>query len=504
MKALCSRRMPLTVLTAAILLKPIHMTDHFTLAPFEFFAHPTRTRFPFRYGIASMTDVPHLFARTTVSVSTVAAGLSAEGLPPKWFTKDPRTSFEQDLPEMLRVIQHAAKCAERIGATPTSYFDFWSELNREQSEWAVRGQVPPLLANLGVSLIERAVLDGLCRATGQPLHRMVLSNRLGLRLGEIYSELKGSNPADLLPARPLAACSVRHTIGLGDPLSPGDIPAGERVDDGLPQDLESSIRAYGLRYFKIKLWADPDRDLARLRDLSRILAKETGGDFWATVDGNENFKSFESFREFWQRAMREPDLGEFPHRILVVEQPIHRDRALGDDLGEAMRAWTDRPPFIIDESDGAIGDLPRALSLGYAGTSHKNCKGIVKGIANACLLAARRRVGEQGVLTGEDLCNLGPVALLQDLASMALLGIEHVERNGHHYYRGLSMWPAEWQAAVLSTHNDLYSAHVEGFPRLKIGSGQITLASVNSAPFGVQPVFDPARFSARLQMSSYE
>ena len=34
------------------------MTDHFTLSPFEFFVRHTRTLLPFRYGIASMTDVP--------------------------------------------------------------------------------------------------------------------------------------------------------------------------------------------------------------------------------------------------------------------------------------------------------------------------------------------------------------------------------------------------------------------------------------------------------------
>ncbi len=34
------------------------MTEPFTLSPFEFFVRHTRTRFPFRYGIASMTDVP--------------------------------------------------------------------------------------------------------------------------------------------------------------------------------------------------------------------------------------------------------------------------------------------------------------------------------------------------------------------------------------------------------------------------------------------------------------
>src|SRR2546422_677902 len=461
------------------------MTDRFTLSPFEFFVRHTRTRFPFRYGIASMTDVPHLFVRTTVTLAGKSSfGLSAEGLPPKWFTKNPATTFEQDLPDMLEVIGHAAKLAERIAQSPVSFFDFWRELYRQQSDWANARHLAPLLANLGVSLVERAVIDGLCRGAGEPLHRMVAANRLSLRLGEVYGELGNAQPRDLLPAASLTSCFVRHTIGLGDALSPADIPAGERVDDGLPQDLESSIREYGLRYFKVKLFANAERDFARLRELSRLLVRETGGEFFVTVDGNENFKSFEAFREFWQKAVGDPALRDLWRRIIVVEQPVHRDRALSDDPGAALRAWPDRPRLIIDESDGAVGDLPRALALGYAGTSHKNCKGIVKGIANACLLEKRRRNGERVVLTGEDLCNLGPVTLLQDLAMMALLGIEHVERNGHHYYRGLSLWPAEWQDATLAAHGDLYKRHRDGFACLRIREGRVALDSVNTAPLG--------------------
>jgi len=317
---------------------------------------------------------------------------------------------------------------------------------------------------------------------------MVATNRLGLRLGEIYSELGGAQPRDLLPAAPLISCFVRHTVGLGDALSPADIPPGERVDDGLPQDLESSIREYGLRYFKVKLFADAERDFARLREVSRLLERET---CFVTLDGNENFINFEAFREFWQKAAGDPALRELWRRIILVEQPVHRDRALSDDLGAALRAWPDRPRLIIDESDGAVGDLSRALALGYAGTSHKNCKGIVKGIANACLLEKRRRDGERVVLTGEDLCNLGPVALLQDLAMVALLGIEHVERNGHHYYRGLSLWPADWQDAALAAHGDLYTRHRDGFACLNIRGGRVALGSVNTAPLGVAPLFDP-------------
>jgi hypothetical protein len=223
------------------------MADRFTLAPFEFFVRQTRTRFPFRYGIASMTEVPHLFVRTKVTVGDKSSfGLSSEGLPPKWFTKNPTTTFEQDLPEMLQVISYAAKRAEGIAQSPISFFDFWREVSRQQSNWADSRHTAPLLANLGVSLVERAALDGLCRVANEPAHRMVTTNRLGLRLGEIHNDLGGAEPKDLLPAAPLSSCFVRHTVGLGDALSPADIPGGERVDDGLPQDLESSIREYAV------------------------------------------------------------------------------------------------------------------------------------------------------------------------------------------------------------------------------------------------------------------
>jgi hypothetical protein len=97
-------------------------------------------------------------------------------------------------------------------------------------------------------------------------------------------------------------------------------------------------------------------------------------------------------------------------------------------------------------------------------------------------------------LTGEDLCNLGPVALLQDLAVMTLLGIGHVERNGHHYYRGLTLWPADWQETVLTTHGDLYARHRDGFACLRILEGRVALGSVNAAPLGVTTLFDPSRF----------
>jgi hypothetical protein len=477
------------------------MTPRLVIRGFEFFSHPTRTRFPFRYGIASMTEVPHLLVRVQLLVEgREATGLASEGLPPKWFTKNPATTFEQDLPEMLAVIGHAARLAVAIAPRPVSFFEFWQELYRQQNAWAETHSIAPLLGNLGVSLVERAVLDGLCRALEMPLHEVIRRNLMGVKLGEIHVELGNETPAELLPAQPLTSTQVRHTVGLTDPITPGDILESERVNDGLPQDLENCIRVYGLRACKIKLTGKPDHDLARLNNLNEVITRETGGDFLATLDGNENFKSFAEFRDFWERLTGAPHLSSFLKQVVVVEQPVHRDHALSEEAGEILHAWKDHPILIIDESEATLGDLPRALALGYDGTSHKNCKGIVKGIANACLLAQRRREGQRAVLTGEDLANLGPVALLQDLALMSLLGIAHVERNGHHYFRGLSLWPDAWQQSVLAQHGDLYRQHEQGFATLRVERGVLNLASVNQSPFGVKPLLDPTAFATRLDL----
>lgn len=460
-----------------------------SIAGFEFFSHPTRLRFPFRYGIASMIEVPQQFVRAHIVVDgKPAEGLAAEGLPPKWFTKNPETPFQTDLMEMQQVIRHATDAAAGIARNPVTFFEFWQELTSAQAAWAQTSNVPPLLANLGVSLCERALLDALCRSLAKPLHNVVRTNALGIHLHEIYPQLGHVSPADLLPEAPLPSVQVRHTVGLADPLTPADISESERVNDGLPQDLESSIRAYGLCYFKVKLSGVATRDVERLRAFTGLCDRVCTGRWFVTLDGNENFPDFGTFRDFWETLVADRLLDTLHENLLVVEQPVHRDCALQEEAGELLHAWKDRPPLIIDESDGALGDVPRALSLGYSGTSHKNCKGIVKGIANACLLAKCRSQGQRTVLTGEDLCNLGPVPLLQDLAMMALLGIPHVERNGHHYYRGLSMWPDSWQSAVLQAHPDLYLRHPQGFARLGIAAGELNLASVNSAPFGCSPL----------------
>ena len=66
-----------------------------TIENFEFRTRPMRTRFPLRYGIDAMTELPHVFLRITVDLNGEKNdGIASEGLPPKWFTKNPSTRFE--------------------------------------------------------------------------------------------------------------------------------------------------------------------------------------------------------------------------------------------------------------------------------------------------------------------------------------------------------------------------------------------------------------------------
>jgi hypothetical protein len=94
------------------------------------------------------------------------------------------------------------------------------------------------------------------------------------------------------------------------------------------------------------------------------------------------------------------------------------------------------------------------------------------------------------VLSGEDLANAGPIGLIQDLAAQAAFGVTSIERNGHHYFTGLSQFPAALQRHALAQHPDLFVRSEQGWPRLHIRDGRIAIGSVNAAPFGVPGTVD--------------
>jgi len=459
-----------------------------------------QTRLPFKYGIATMTRAPQAFVRLSVEVNgRIATGIAADLLPPKWFTKIAEKSLDEEIDEMLAVIDHAVACS--AGLTGPTVFDVWRQVFERQQRWGRARGYPSLLWQFGVTLVERALIEAYCRAVERPFGKVVRTNELGIRLDEFDARLAGRAPGHLLPAAPRRRIIARHTVGMADPLEDGDIEPSAKLNDGLPQSLAQCIHRYGLTHFKLKVSGKAETDIDRLTRIAAVIERHVPGDFAFTLDGNESFRSLDDFREYWESLARAPQLAGFLKRAMFVEQPFHRDVALDPNVLAGLAAWSERPALIIDESDADLDSLPRALALGYHGTSHKNCKGVLKGVANACLLELLRRESPNArlVMSGEDLANIGPVALLQDLAVVATLGVTSVERNGHHYFAGLSAFPRTVQEQILARHGDLYEISTGGWPALRIQGGELCLNSVVESPLGVGFELDVTQFTPRNQ-----
>jgi hypothetical protein len=65
---------------------------------------------------------------------------------------------------------------------------------------------------------------------------------------------------------------------------------------------------------------------------------------------------------------------------------------------------------------------------------------------------------------------------------VSLLGITHVERNGHHYVNGMAGLGAGEQDAFLSAHPDLYERS-HGAVRVKISKGELAIGSLACAGY---------------------
>ena len=443
------------------------------------------TRLPFHFGNVEVTAIPKVFLRVDATIDgTASEGIAMGGLIPGWFFKDPEMNLGTGYRRMIEVFRTAATIARNLPPEPTP-FDFWRSLYRDQHEWAVDTDHPSLLCSYGVSLVEQALLDAVCRAKETSLPHAVQENLLGIDLGSVYEELAPYEPTDLLPTDPKRSIAIRHTIGLDDPLTSTDVTA-ERPDDNLPLTLAEYVRTDGVNHFKIKLSADRERDAARLTRITDTLADLGVGNYRCTVDANEGYDSAEAFKRQWETHALDPDLGNLFERLAYVEQPLPRDEAFSTETEAVFTRWDDAPPIIIDESDSKIGDAGTALAYGYAGTSHKNCKGVFKGIVNACLIAHRNRIDDTRsyVISAEDLTTVGPVELPQDLAVAATIGADHAERNGHHYFCGLHAFPENIQEEALAAHGDLYRHTGDGFPALDIDDGRIALGTTVDAPFG--------------------
>lgn len=426
----------------------------------------------------------HVFLFVTMDIDgSRQVGVAADNLSPKWYTKDPGTSYRDDAAEMVGVIESACAIARQQG-TSDSVFDLWYAVH-EQARRDAAGAAP-LLVGLGVSLVERAVIDAFCRARKLSFAQAVRSGALGIRLGTLHPELAGRRPHELLPRQPLTRLRIRHTVGLADALTESECAAASPVDE-LPVTLEAWIREYGLSRFKVKVGGDRAADLDRLGRIREVLDREARGGYRVTLDGNEQLADVQALRALWDGLVAGPETAALTGRIDYIEQPLPRELALSADTSAALSAWPRRPCLIIDESDDSLDAVARAIESGYHGGAFKSSKGVFKGIGNACRLEQLRRERPDGsfVYSAEDSSLIGPVGLLADLAVIATLGIDGPERNGHQYLPGLAGLPPWVGEETIRHHGDLYELRDDGSVMPRIRNGAIAVDSVVAAPFGV-------------------
>ena len=444
------------------------------------------TRLPFRYGNACLTRCPQAVLEATIECEgKIQRGYAGDCLPPSWFDKSPAKDFAQQIDDMLAAFDASQRFFRAELAAPAIFFPAWLAVYHRLQSWGEQEQLTPLVASFGGSMVERAIIDAECRAAGLSFAQAVRQNLFGIAAGEVHPALAGFEPQDWLPPQPKTSIWVRHTVGLSDPITPAEISPDERLDDGFPQALEEYIERNGTRYFKIKVSNQLDYDVKRLNTIAAVIERHRGGDYRITLDGNEQYKSADQFDALIDAIESCAELATLWNNTLVVEQPLERSIALDEEHTGGIRQLAGRMPVIIDESDGQLDSFARAAELGYRGTSSKNCKGPIKSLLNAGLVWHYNERGRNRdyVMTGEDLCTLGIVPVQSDLCLVATLGLEHVERNGHHFQNGLSYLPAAQQQAAHAQHGDLY-AEQHGIVAPKIDDGKFQIGSLQCPGFG--------------------
>jgi hypothetical protein len=338
----------------------------FRICSIELFERPVQLRLPFRFGVVTLTACPQAFVRLRIELPNgrSAIGAAAEMMAPKWFDKNLALSNDDNFDQLRDVCQMASD-AYLSDPSPASAFGHCSRRYESHQRAALASGYNPLLANYGPALIDRAVLDALCRAES------------------------------------------------------------------------------------------------------------------VSLDGNEQYESAEQVLELISRLRAHPALSRLRKSILFVEQPVSRSVALAADFrGNRLGL-----PVIIDESDAELDTFIIARGCGYAGVSSKTCKGLYKSILNAarCRLWNAEQIAAGSVqrffMSAEDLTTQAGLAVQQDLALVNLLGIGHVERNGHHYVNGMAALPASEQSAFLAAHPDLYEQS-QGAVRLTIRQGRIALGTL--------------------------
>ena len=448
------------------------MPPRLAVREISFFERPVSFARPYRFGAVVINATPQAFVRVEIEVEGKgrATGASAEFLVPKWFDKRPELSPDETVAELRRSLLIARELYLAHGSFDTA-FGLHAACIGAQIAACARENIPPLAAAYGPAEIDKAILDALLRCAGQNFFEGMAANIAGID-ARLSRDLGDDDISQFLAGRKrLDRVAIRHTVGLDDRIE------GE---GGVADPRENA----GARYFKLKLNGDPAHDTDRLIRIGRELLK-LPYDYRVTLDANEQYADVAALGTLADRLDRGSALKPIASKLLYIEQPMPRDITRTSPLGTL--AGRD---FIIDEADDCYDAFVQARALGYRGISSKSCKGIYKSVINATRAAKWSADGGKYFVAGEDLTCQAGLAVQQDLAVGALIGVTHAERNGHHYVDGFGETSAAEAQAFLAAHPDLYTFD-GGKIRLAIHDGDLLTGSLTAPGFAtsVHPVW---------------
>ena len=245
-------------------------------------------------------------------------------------------------------------------------------------------------------------------------------------------------------ARRIAA---RHTVGMLDAL---ERCAGARRDDGLPAIARRGHRALRPSLFQAQARRRstrrpraPARDRRGARPLPRLRV---------TLDGNEQYRRRRRARRRSDRAVvRDAGAARASSpRIAVPRAAAAAHATLQRDLP--------RPRARVAAADRRGRRHARRVSARRARSATPACRARAARASTsrwstpraARAWNAAARIARY-FMSGEDLTTQAGLAVQQDLALAALLGLAHVERNGHHYVDGFAGQRAGGRAATRSS-----------------------------------------------------
>ena len=130
---------------------------------------------PFRFGVVTLTEAPQAFARVAHPAADGRASRRRVGRTAgaQVVRQEPGAEQRGQLRPVRAPRWHRARGCTSAGDAATAFGHFAAALPGRRSSAAAARGLNALVANYGPALIDRAVLDALCRALGRPFHDVI-------------------------------------------------------------------------------------------------------------------------------------------------------------------------------------------------------------------------------------------------------------------------------------------------------------------------------------------